>query len=201
MIKEVTVGVGETGIKCGIIGEVGCSWPVTPFEKKSLQASAIVQAATGAPLIIHPGRNQYAPIEHVRVLQETGADIKKTVISHLDRTIFDREILVDLAAAGCYLEYDLFGSEMTQYSADLTVDLPSDSQRVQLIKFLVDEGYEDQIVIAHDIHTRHRLLKYGGHGYSHIQANIVPKMLLRGISQQVIDKIQIANPRTWLTFK
>lgn len=66
---------------------------------------------------------------------------------------------------------------------------------------LIDEGYEDRILMAHDVHTKNRLMKYGGHGYSHILKNIVPKMLIRGISQDKIDKILLANPKRWLTFK
>lgn len=69
------------------------------------------------------------------------------------------------------------------------------------LAFLIKEGYEDRIVIAHDIHTKNRLTKYGGHGYSHILKNIVPKMLFRGISQKQVDKILIDNPKQWLTFK
>lgn len=56
-------------------------------------------------------------------------------------------------------------------------------------------------MIAHDIHTKNRLTRYGGHGYSHILNNIVPKMLARGISQHQVDKILIDNPKRWLTFK
>ena len=44
-------------------------------------------------------------------------------------------------------------------------------------------------------------LKYGGHGFSHIMVNVVPKMLQRGFSQEEVDKILIHNPREWLTFK
>jgi phosphotriesterase-related protein len=201
MVKELTVGVDSTGIKCGVIGEVGCSWPLTPFERKSLQAAAIAQTNTGAPVILHPGDNDYSPIEIIRIFQEAGGDVDKTVMSHLDRTVFDHKILLELAATGCYLEYDLFGCEMINYQANPAVDMPSDSQRIMDIKFLISEGYEDRIMMAHDIHTRHRLLKYGGHGYAHIQVNIIPKMLKRGISQEVIDKIQIDNPKAWLTFK
>lgn len=200
-MKEVTIGVGNTGIKCGIIGEVGCSWPVTHFEKKSLQAASIAQVDTGAPLMIHPGRDEKAPFEHLRIVQEAGGDVTKTVIAHVDRTIFDHSILLDLAATGCYIEYDLFGVHPIQYSLNTAVDMPSDCQRISEIKFLIDEGFEEQILISHDIYARHQLRKYGGHGYSHIQVNVIPKMLERGISQEVIDKIQIANPRTWLTFK
>ena len=43
-------------------------------------------------------------------------------------------------------------------------------------------------------------MKYGGHGYSHILLNVLPKMLARGISQQAVDDIMINNPRRWLQF-
>lgn len=201
MIKELTEGVGDSSIKCGVIGEIGCSYPLEPAEKRSLIAAAAAQSQTGAPLIIHPGRNELSPMEIVCILQEAGADINKTVISHIDRTVFGRAKLLELAATGVYLEYDLFGIELSYYPPNPAVDMMSDAQRIQNIKFLVSEGYEDKVVIAHDVHTRHRLVKYGGHGYAHIQVNAVPKMLLRGISQEVVDKIQISNPRTWLTFK
>jgi len=201
MVKELTEGVNGTSIKCGVIGEIGCSWPLTPAEKKSLLAAAAAQSQTGAPLLIHPGRNEASPMEIVRILQEAGADINKTVISHLDRTVFDRSKLLELASSGVYLEYDLFGIELSYYQPNPALDPINDAQRIQNIKFLASEGYADKVVIAHDVHTRHRLVKYGGHGYAHIQVNAVPKMLTRGISQEVIDKIQISNPKTWLTFK
>lgn len=201
MVKELTEGVGDTSIKCGVIGEIGCSYPLEPAEEKSLLAAAAAQSQTGAPLIIHPGRNEPSPMEIVRILQEAGADINKTVISHLDRTVFDPAKLLELASTGVYLEYDMFGIELSYYAPNPAVDMMSDAQRIQNIKFLISEGYDDKVVIAHDVHTRHRLVKYGGHGYAHIQANAVPKMLMRGISQEVIDKIQISNPRTWLTLK
>ncbi|CAL8313046.1 N-acetyltaurine hydrolase [Gadus morhua] len=201
MADEVLHGADGTGIRCGVIGEIGCSWPITDSEKKVLRATAHAQAQLGCPVIIHPGRNPTAPAEVVRVLREAGGDIGKTVMSHLDRTIFDHGELVEFAKEGCYLEYDLFGTEMLDYPYDLSVDMPSDSQRVQALGVLVKEGYEDHIVVAHDIHTKNRLTKYGGHGYSHILKSIVPKMLRRGFTQAQVDKILIANPKRWLTFK
>jgi len=47
MIKEITMGIGATGIKAGIIGEIGCSWPLTDFERHTLRAAAICQKETG----------------------------------------------------------------------------------------------------------------------------------------------------------
>ncbi|KAJ8337062.1 hypothetical protein SKAU_G00382820 [Synaphobranchus kaupii] len=200
IVNEVLHGADGSDIKCGVIGEIGTSWPITDSEKKVLKATAHAQTQLGCPVIIHPGRNPAAPAAVVQILQEAGGDISKTVMSHLDRTIFDDGELLEFAKMGSYLEYDLFGTEMLNYHYNLEVDMPSDSQRVKKLAFLVAEGYEDKIVIAHDIHTKNRLVKYGGHGYSHILNNIVPKMLTRGIDQNQVDKILIENPKHWLTF-
>ncbi|XP_068002482.1 phosphotriesterase-related protein [Melanerpes formicivorus] len=201
IVEEILSGADGTDIKCGVVGEIGCSWPLTASERRVLQAAAQAQAQLGCPLIVHPGRSSQAPGRIVRLLQEAGAKAAKTVMSHLDRTIFDREELLEFAELGCYLEYDLFGTEFLHYQFQPEVDMPSDSQRIARIRLLIDEGYEDRILMAHDVHTKNRLLKYGGHGYSHILKNIVPKMLIRGISQDKIDKILIANPKRWLTFE
>ncbi|XP_066441656.1 phosphotriesterase-related protein [Eleutherodactylus coqui] len=201
LVDEVLRGADGTDIRCGIIGEIGCSWPLTDSEKKILQATAEAQTQLGCPVNIHPGRNSESPFQIVRVLQEAGADISKTVMSHLDRTIFDEQKLLEFATLGSYLEYDLFGTEMLNYQFNTAVDMPSDNDRIRRICSLINEGYDERIVISHDIHTKNRLVKYGGHGYSHILNNIVPKMLLRGISQQSIEKILLENPKRWLTFK
>ena len=47
MVREVCEGVQGTGVRCGVIGEVGVSYPMTDFEKKSLQASTKAQHITG----------------------------------------------------------------------------------------------------------------------------------------------------------
>ncbi|XP_023378651.1 phosphotriesterase-related protein [Pteropus vampyrus] len=117
------------------------------------------------------------------------------------RTIHDKKELLEFAQLGCYLEYDLFGTELLHYQFNPDIDMPDDNKRIRRVRLLVDEGYEDRILMAHDIHTKHRLMKYGGHGYSHILTNVVPKMLLRGITENALDKILIENPKQWLTFK
>uniref|UniRef100_A0A8P0T1R7 N-acetyltaurine hydrolase n=6 Tax=Canidae TaxID=9608 RepID=A0A8P0T1R7_CANLF len=201
LTNEILHGADGTTIKCGVIGEIGCSWPLTESEKKILQATAHAQAQLGCPVIIHPGRHPSAPFQIIRVLQEAGVDISKTVMSHIDRTILDKKELLEFAQLGCYLEYDLFGTALLHYQFNPDIDMPDDNKRIRRVRLLVDEGYEDRILMAHDIHTKHRLMKYGGHGYSHILTNIVPKMLLRGITENALDKILIENPKQWLTFK
>ena len=67
--------------------------------------------------------------------------------------------VLEFAALGCYCEYDLFGIETTHYQQNEQFDMPGDAIRIQMIKSLVDDGYEDKITIAHDIHTKHRLVR------------------------------------------
>ena len=56
IIDELTVGTDGTDIKAGIIGELGCSWPLQDNERKVLRAGARAQQETGAGILIHPGR-------------------------------------------------------------------------------------------------------------------------------------------------
>ena len=198
MAGEITDGVDDTGIRAGIIGELGCSWPLTENERKVLRAAASAQRETGASILVHPGRNEAAPFEILDVLAEAGADVSRVIIGHLDRTVVDHGALIELARKGSCLEYDLFGSETSYYPLS-EMDMPSDAQRLGFITRLIGEGYADRIVIAHDIYSKHRLAKYGGHGYFHILENIVPRMRKKGISEEDIHAIIEANPARLLT--
>ena len=192
-------GVGDSSIKSGIIGEIGCTWPLTPNERKSLTAAAVAQRETGAAISIHPGRHPQAPAEILDVLAESGADLSRVIMGHLDRTVFEVETLERIADSGCYLEWDLFGNEASYYpQADL--DMPSDAQRLDFIRVIVDAGFGDRVVLGHDIFTKHRLVRYGGHGYGHIFENIVPTMRRKGFSEDEILAITVDNPARILAF-
>ena len=81
IVNDVVEGVGDTGVRAGIIGELGCSWPLRPNEAKVLKASAQAQKETGAPITIHPGRHIDAPFEIIDVLDKAGADISRVVMT------------------------------------------------------------------------------------------------------------------------
>ena len=162
IVQDVVEGVDGTGIKSGIIGEVGCSWPLRDNERKVLRASARAQRLTGAPLTIHPGRDEEAPFEIVEVLSEGGADLSRTIMGHVDRTVHQHSNLKRLAETGCYLGWDHFGSEYSYYKMNPKTDLPTDAKRMDDIAWIISEGYEDKVVLSHDIGHQYRLLRYGG---------------------------------------
>jgi len=188
------------GIRAGIIGEIGCSWPWTDAERRSLQAAVIAQRETGAALSIHPGRDAEAPFEIVSFLQQAGADFSRTIMDHIDRRIFEIDDILRLADTGCVLEFDVFGWETSFFTQGVDLDLSSDGVRLTAIRALIDAGHLDRIVIAHDICQRTRQMEFGGHGYGHIYRNIVPMMRRRGFSEEQIDAILVDNPARLLTF-
>jgi len=199
IVEDITTGAGATGVRAGIIGELGCSWPLTANERKGLRAGARAQQETGASITVHPGRDEAAPFEVLDVLEEAGADPGRVIIDHLDRTIFKVDTLLRLAERGCYLEYDFFGWEVSQFSLSER-DMPNDAQRIGFIKRLVDEGFSRRVVIGQDMFGHHRLTKYGGHGFAHILQNVAPMMREAGLSEDQVDDILAKNPAAILTF-
>ena len=198
IVRDITEGVDDTGIHASIIGEIGCSWPWTEGERKSVRAAAKAQQITGALLMIHPGRNEQAPQEIVATLQEMGADLSRTVIMHIDRTIFNLAILFKLVSSGCCVEYDMFGEEASFYPQNPDLDMPNDATRIDYIKQLVGAGYLSQIVVSHDVAFKFKQVRYGGSGFAHILKYAVPIMQRKGLTEGQIQALLMDNPKRLL---
>lgn len=198
LIMELLHGVGPNAIKPGVIGEIGLSWPPHEDEMKVLRAAARAQAESGVVLLVHPGRNPQAPIHHVRLIEQAGADPSRCIISHIDRTLFTLEDMLELAQTGCYLELDLFGREASFY-ASAPIDMPNDAMRVNYLVELALAGHARQLLISQDICHKTRLVRYGGEGYSHILNHVVPLMHRKGLTESDINLLMIHNPARALT--
>ncbi|MDP6787479.1 MAG: hypothetical protein QF830_07715 [Rhodospirillales bacterium] len=198
IVADVTEGSAP---RAGIIGEIGCSWPWTEAERRSMQAAVIAQQETGAALTIHPGRHPDAPFEIMAFVKSAGADISRTVMDHTERRLFDIADILRLADTGCVVEFDLFGMETSHFAQARDVDLSGDGARLTAIRALIDAGHGDRVVISHDICQRTRQVEFGGHGYGHIYRNIVPMMRRRDFGEDEIDAILVDTPARLLTFK
>lgn len=155
-LKDLTEG--EEGVKCGFIGEVGSVWPITDFEKRALRASAEVSETVKCGVTIHPGRDRNAPFELVRLFLEAGGRADKCVMSHVDRTIMDVDDILEFANLGTFVQMDLFGTECSYYQLNENVDMISDAERINKLRKLIEEGKKEQLLMSHDIHTKHRLV-------------------------------------------
>lgn len=194
IVRDVTDGVGSTGVRAGIIGEIGLSWPPHPTELKVLHAACLAQVATGATLQIHPGRNPRAPFEAMVEVERHGADASRTIMSHVDRTLWVPEDLLALADTGCYVELDLFGQESSYYAFDADARRPNDRTRIEWLAALTDQGFGDKLLVSQDICQKVYLRKYGGPGYGHILENVVPLMKRMEFTEVDVRRLMIDNP-------
>lgn len=196
---DLTEGAAGTPVRAGFIGEVGCSWPMTDRERKSLRAAGRAQRATGAPLMVHPGRHPDAPGEIVRELDAVGADLSRTTIAHTERTLPTPAAVVELARTGVRPSIDCFGLETAYYPLAPFVRMPNDGGRLAIVEALLDAGFADRVLIAQDICQKHRLTAFGGHGYDHLVRDI-PVMLEAGGRGAAVDQLLVANPAAWLAW-
>jgi phosphotriesterase-related protein len=200
MIADVTAGVGDTGIRSGLIGEIGTTYPWTENEKKVLRAAVIAQRETGAPLMIHPGRHPGMPMELAEFVRKEGGDLRRTIMCHLCRTIADVRAVIDLAQTGIWLEYDLFGLQNSYYPYNPPFDMPNDGGRMAHVLALVAAGYRDQILMSHDIAYKTSLVKYGGYGYHHLLVNVVPRLRAKGVDDAGLTRLLVENPARAFAF-
>ena len=191
LLGEITGGLGGTDVRPGIIGEIGTGSPIHPDEAKVLRVAAAAQASSGLAINVHVAIFRREALAALDVLESAGADLSRVVISHLDEqpdTAYHRAVL----ERGAYVEYDTFGSE-SYFDGDGSAE-PSDRERMDCLVELLDAGFGDRLLIAHDVCTKVQLLKYGGFGYGHILRSIVPRLRRRGVDEATVRKLLVENP-------
>ncbi len=201
IIGDVKQGVGDTGIRAGLIGEIGNIHPSDDDQRKVLRAAAHAQRATGATILIHPGIDDTSASEILEVLSKAGADLTRVIMGHLDYSVRDPAHLKAVAETGCYLEYDTFGMEPTgliEWGRE--VPIPSDAERIDTLEFLIDAGYGDRILLAQDVCLKYMQSVTGGHGFAHVVESIAPRMSARGFTPEHIEGFLVTNPASAIAF-
>ncbi len=191
-------GMYGTTIRAGLMGELGTSSPIYPFEERQLRAAARVQQQTGASINVHPLIWGHEHLHILDILEEEGADLTRVAISHCDELI-EPAWHARIAERGAVLSFDTFGSE-TYFDRSFAQE-PRDTDRIECLLRLLEKGYGAQLTLAHDICTRTQFHRYGGWGWDHLLRNIVPRLHHAGVSQQELDTIFIDTPGRLLTFQ
>lgn len=206
-IKDIKNGYGDTGIKPGVIGEIGTGFVVTELEQRSLRAAAIAQQETGLAITLHLQPSKMNDHQDIDIIEEAGAKLDKVVIGHRDGVLaipgmtFDKCIdhYLSVLERGCYVQFDLCGNQ-EYFRADLgNWWLPADRERAMAIKAMCDHGYEDKILISQDQGHKYYMSEYGGWGLAHVLNGFKETMLEYGVTEAQWDKITRVNPQTMLT--
>ena len=200
ILSEIEDGIEGTGIRPGVIGEIGLSQPVGRDEWKVLEAACMAQKETGLPLYLHPyfgARSRIAP-EVARFVLRKGVDPQKINMCHMDGYMnldYQRRV----ADLGVFISFDNFGLENYYDSIDFSYN-SHDSQRHEHLLQLLALGYGDQILISQDTCYKTQLIRYGGYGYAHILRNIVPALRHAGVNDTTLERILVKNPQQLLVY-
>ena len=171
MIRDLTEGIGGTGVRAGVIGEIGLFSPVHPGELKTLEAAVLAHRETGAPLFVH--LMEVPTAEHaLEVLGRVEPIWDRVVFCHMDFDIRDLSWHRRALQRGINVEFDFFGSPWWPH--EWYLHFPTDPQRLAALSRLADEGYAGQLLVSHDVATRLQLTAYGGFGYGYLRS-VVPR--------------------------
>lgn len=205
IVRDVTIGVGDTGIRAGIIGEVGVNGaPIGDNEVKSIQAAGRAGARTGAPISIHRGGRLRERHRTLDLIAAEGVDLSRVVLGHSDEISTDIPLVLEMAERGVYIEFDLLGRDDLPPNALPESEYKSGAGLKQnvgtAILELAKAGYEDRVVLSHDVCWKTHLKEYGGFGYSYILEEFLDYLHEIGLTEAQTDKFMIENPKSVLPF-
>ena len=188
LVAEARDGVGETGVRPGIIGEIGTDkWYVSAAEERSFRAAARAHLATDLTISTHAARWPVG-LDQLAILEQEGVDPRRVIIGHADM-VNGPEYQLELARRGCFVEFDGFGTD-SEY----------DMQRgIGFLMRLRSEGYLSQVLLSHDVFLRSHLHARGGCGYDYIQQTLLPRLDGLGLRPPELELLTKDNPRAALT--
>jgi phosphotriesterase-related protein len=195
IVRDVTVGVGNTGIRAGIIGEVGTEGnPLVQTELNNIRAAGRASRLTGAAVTLHTSALLKEQPRILDMLAEEGADLSRVVVGHSNPIANDLPFMKKLLDRGAYVQFDLLGRTPTPRTP------VSDAEVGKGIVAMIKAGYLNKILLSQDICTKVQLSAYGGTGFAYISEYFLPYLKRLGVTDQQIETIVVENPRRVLTF-
>ena len=200
-VKELTEGIGDTGIRAGLI-KCATGAQVTEYEKKLLTAAGRAAAKVGCPVITHTDHATFG-LEQIEILTAQGMPAHRILVGHSDGRD-DHDYHRSLADRGAYVGFDRFGIE----------PIISDEKRMQSVCKMIDAGYVKQVCLSHDATCGAWLGRpvFGGRFAmkpeqiaqympnwepTHLFKRILPTLRERGVSETDVNTMLVDNPKRY----
>lgn len=198
-VHEITVGIGDTGAKAGII-KVGVSrgFKMKALDMRIYRAAARASKFTGAPIFTHLAVDT-APA--LAIFAEEGLPCHRVLFGHADDGVSQGKVDEKaLLAAGGRIGFDTFG-----YDLELP-DPPFWGRRRQerLEHFLryLNGGLVKQVLASADANCS-PLGWPGvkGHTVNYLFEQLLPDLRQAGIDDTMIDQVFVRNAAEFLTLQ
>lgn len=185
LVNDLLVGVDGTEIRAGFIGEIGTErGHISPAQERVFRAAGRAHARTGCPILTHTTHFGELALEQLDLLAEEQVPAERVIISHLG----DRPGIkwwLPIAQRGAWLSIDNLGFVGGYAPLDVRADN---------VAGLCAEGLVDQIMLGSDLCLTDQLATFGGPGYDTVIRNFLPLLCQRGVSEDLIHIMTVANP-------
>ena len=183
MIRDLTEGIEDTGVRAGLIGEINvhARW-VTPGEERMHRAAARAEQATGVALAI-TGTHTSSAMEQLDILAEEGMDLRRVIVDHVNGSA-DGALHTALAGRGPFTCFNTFPTSPDPLDRD-----------ARLIGAMVDAGMTGHVLVSTGVSVKPHLSTYGGRGYRFAVTGLKDRVLAAGVSAQAWEQITLENPR------
>ena len=192
-MKELTVGIGKTGVKAGIIKVATSHGMITPYEEKVLKAAAKAQKETGVPITTHTQQGTMGP-EQASLLIGEGVKPEKIIIGHMCGNA-SLEYQMSVIDKGVNVGFDRWGIDFI---------FPDNLRKATLLG-LLGLGFANRVVLSHDCSARKLGRSFelpdfvqaliANWNYTHIFEHIIPQLKQAGVTDAQVGQMLVENPR------
>ncbi|MGH2406793.1 MAG: phosphotriesterase family protein [Candidatus Limnocylindrales bacterium] len=192
LVGEFEVGVEGTGIRPGIIGEIGTDKPwLTGEEERVHRAAARAARITGMAVTTHAVMSDVG-LAQLRVFDEEGLDPGRVIIGHADSNPrLDYQLAI--IASGANIEFDFLGMAFTP------AERHGEPRLIALLLELLERGHGERILLSQDVCHDAQLKAYEGNGYVYLAETFLPRLRAAGVDEAMIQTLTVDNPRRLLS--
>jgi len=197
-LRELQDGIGDTGIRAGLIKVATDAPAITPVESAILKAACIAQRESGAPILTHTNAGLCGPEQQARFAEE-GVPMHRCLIGHCCANP-NAGYHLGIARRGSYVGFDRIGKHREQL----------DTVRADNIVKLVRAGHGSQVMLSQDSICGYRgklvtlspqdqaaIARHGPRPMTHLFDVFLPMLKERGLTDAEIASILEDNPRRY----
>ena len=181
MLKELTEGIEDTGIRAGWIKLSAGDDGITPLEARILRAAARAAKATNAVIGSHTIKGRVV-MDQLDIIEAEGYTASRFISIHTQAEP-DFEMHKAVAKRGAWIEYDHIGRD-------------PDEDVAPLILRALEAGLGEQLLLSHDLGWFDPALPGGGtpRPYTHLVDSMLPKLRAAGVGEAMIVRLTETNP-------
>jgi phosphotriesterase-related protein len=191
LVREFDEGVGDAGVRPGIVGEIGTDKPwISAQEERVHRAAARAAARTGMSVTTHSVMSPVG-LAQLGIFEAEGLDPARVIVGHADSyPVLDH--LLAIVDRGACVEFDFLGMRFTP------MEEHGEPRIIRLLLQLLERGHGDRVLLSQDVCHNGQLKAYGGNGYTYLADVFLPRLREAGVAEDAIETMTVRTPARML---